>query len=129
MTTTQRRTLVVLSVLTALLGLVGVPVRASAPSLQFQTQASYGSALYRVSFSGFGNDETLALSFTAPGGSTAQVGDDSVFWASSQEDGSGVFNFRPADWLSPLAAGRWTVTATGQTSGLSVSTTFQLGDD
>jgi hypothetical protein len=123
---TRTRPLWLLSLVLPLL-LAGPPARASGPSLQFTAQYDAGAADYRVSFSGFGNDETLTLTFVAPDGSQAQVGDDTVFWASSQDDGSGVFDFRPADWLSPLEAGRWTVTAVGQQSGLSASATFWLG--
>jgi hypothetical protein len=84
------------------------------------------SATWLVSFQGFGNDEVLELSFTAPDGTQAAVGDDVVFTASSQDDGTGVFNFVPAAWLSPLEAGSWQVTAVGQQSGRSASTSFTL---
>lgn len=98
----------------------------SSPGMGDSQGSGNWNGTWRVSFSGFGEDETVELSFTAPDGTAAAVGDDIVFTASTQGDGTGVFNFVPGAWLQPLQEGTWTVTMQGVTSGRTASTTFTM---
>ncbi len=107
---------------------------AGVPSARAQVAAGVGfdpasgaaSDVRVVSFSGFGSGETLDFTFTDPNGNAAQVGNGDTFYAVTQSDGTGAFNFTPGDWLSPLADGTWTVTITGETSGTQTTATFTI---
>lgn len=67
-----------------------------------------------VEFSGFNPGETVQLTFTDPSGASVTVNGYPTFLASAQDDGTGAFFFRPADWLDSLAPGQWTVTIAGR---------------
>ncbi len=107
---------------------------AGVPSARAQVAAAVGfdpasgaaSTLRIVSFSGFGSGEVLDFTFTDPNGMAAQVGDVDTWYAVAFGDGTGAFEFTPADWLSPLSYGTWTVTITGESSGTQTSATFTI---
>ena len=128
MTTLSRRVLAAGLLAPILMLLAALPSRADGPSLSFSPNHGSANSARWVSFSGFGNDEAVALSFQSPSGQIALVGDDIVFWASSQSDGTGAFDFTPGDWLSPLQGGTWTVTMVGADSGLTATATLTIGD-
>ena len=104
----------------------------STPTVTFQALSGHDSwGSYTVSYSGFGDDEALDFTFTAPNGTQAQVNGQSIFYASTEDDGSGTFPFSTTLYnLSPSSSGTWTVHVVGETSGLTASTTFTwYGDD
>jgi hypothetical protein len=109
---------------------------AGVPSARAQVAAAVGfdpasggaSDVRLVSFSGFGSGETLDFTFTDPNGNAAQVGNGDTWYAVTQDDGTGTFEFTPGDWLSPLTDGTWTVTITGETSGMQTTATFTIDD-
>ncbi|HLZ68789.1 MAG TPA: hypothetical protein VKV26_02655 [Dehalococcoidia bacterium] len=106
-------------------GAAGVPrARAQvAAAVGFDPASGAMTDLRVVSFSGFGSGETLDFTFTDPTGAAANVGDGTTWYAVTQDDGTGSFEFTPSDWLTPLA-GTWTVTITGETSGMQTTAIF-----
>jgi hypothetical protein len=105
------------------------PHRASAASgAQLQFSPSDGSAevLRLVSFAGFADNEVLDLTFFDPSGNQAAVGHGTVFYASTEDDGTGAFPFRPADWFSAPQNGWWTVQVVGETSGYTATAYFHI---
>ncbi|HLZ70737.1 MAG TPA: hypothetical protein VKV26_12620 [Dehalococcoidia bacterium] len=79
-----------------------------------------------VEFSGFQSDEAVYMAFTDPSGQAVTVSGYSTWLTSAQDDGTGAFFFRPSDWLDSLSSGLWTVTITGESSGLSAVSSFWI---
>ncbi len=107
-------------------GAAGVPTARAqvAAAVGFDPASGAATDLRVVSFSGFGSGETLDFTFVDATGAAAQVGNGTTWYAVTQDDGTGSFEFTPGDWLSPLTAGAWTVTITGETSGMQATATF-----
>src|SRR5258708_260134 len=61
-----------------------------------------------VSFAGFAGAETIDITFFDASNAQVAVGDGMIYYASTQDDGTGEFNFVPSEWLLPLSKGTWT---------------------
>jgi len=81
--------------------------------LSFTPSAGAADEKRLVEFSGFNPGETVQLTFTDPSGASVTVNGYATFLASAQDDGTGAFFFRPADFLDALTPGQWTVTIAG----------------
>jgi hypothetical protein len=133
MQTCRRRTLLSLAAV-LLLTAASLASRRAAPAAAATAWLSitptYGSAsqLRTFSYAGFASNETLDFTFYDPSGTQVLVGQGTIYYASSEDDGTGVFPFRASDWLSTLQGGWWSAQVVGETSGLTGTLWFHLND-
>jgi hypothetical protein len=97
---------------------------AAAP-VSVSPQAGLPTDTYAFSLSGFASGESILISFSVPEGTEGLSTPDSTT-VTADSSGSGSFSLRPVDQWGPTAPGDWTVTFTGQTSGVTQSVTVEI---